>query len=108
MNTIKLPTAEIIQTRLAELFPADDDYMRERWWPKLVRLAERELYPQGVNLSVELALYDFLVGFPTAMAAVMRLRMDVYLQALLPNAADHEAVMAVRRQVEEIAGQGNA
>jgi hypothetical protein len=101
MKLIKLPDVDTIKARLNEFLPEDDNYMRSKWWPHLLKLADRELYDVGVNVAVEMALYDFLRDYPVSMHAVMRLRKDNYFRALLPDEADYRAVEAIFRQVEK-------
>jgi len=80
-KTIKMPNKAILEERLSK---AGFDHFLEK--TKIKELAGRDLYPLGVAIAVETALYDYNENLKQPMMArMMQLRKPQLLEVLLED-----------------------
>lgn len=80
--TVKMPNERVLSERLAEA--GFDHFMEKTAIHK--KLADKSIYPAGVNLTVELALYDYAENLKNPMiASLMRMRKPQLMEIILKD-----------------------
>lgn len=77
---ITLPDEAEMLERLKAV--SDEPHLVERFYPILLKNAGQEKTPQGVELIVALAIYDYVKDLPPVMSALMNMRMEDFVEAL--------------------------
>lgn len=103
-NVGNIPNREELLNRLVEV--NNDSHLVADFSPHLLKYAGSQKNGMGVVMAFELALADFLQGYPPIIGNALRVDMDRYIDALMPNelvAADAKAFRAevVRRLSED-------
>lgn len=85
-NVITLPDNETMLRRLRAV--NDEQHLRQKFYPLLLKDAGRELVPQGVVMMFVLAISDYIKGMPPMMETLMLMRADEYIDALIVDNED--------------------
>lgn len=83
-KVVRLPDSDEMLRRLVAVM--DEPHARQKFYPKLLRSAGEELYPEGVVNILMGAIYEYTLGFPPSFEATVYMRFDEYLGALIPDA----------------------
>ena len=82
-QTYTLPDRLTLRARL--LAVDDDPHLQKRFYPLLERRAGRRLNGVGVLNTILFSIYDYAGEMPSAVATVMKVRMDEWINALCPD-----------------------
>lgn len=79
-DLITLPDADTMLARLRKV--TDSDHVVKGLFPKLTAYAGESKYREGIELLVELAIYDYAQEMPPAVAAVLSFQAPRFVAAL--------------------------
>lgn len=82
-KTIILPDREDMLRRLKSVM--DEPHAVEQFYPLILKDAGRELVGMGVVMMLQLAIADYTAGLPPVMGAMLQMRVDDYITALVDD-----------------------
>jgi len=99
-NHLKMATMHDASTMLEKLVAANPiSHLRERFYPKLLKVAGHRMNGAGVLLTVQLAICDYTDGMPPLMARMMEHDIDSFVDAM----TDDEDVRQDAKRVRYLA-----
>lgn len=82
-KVITLPDSVQLLARLLEA--NNNDHLRERFYPMLLKEAGKNLAPTGIALMLVLAISDYTEGMPPSMTAIMYMMAPDLIDALVDD-----------------------
>ena len=95
--TFTLPERKEMLDKLVAV--QDNQHLRQKFYPLLLKDAGEEKVPMGVVMMLQLALYDYTEGMPPVMGKAMNMWMPQYIEALCPTEEAAQEAKAVWEQV---------
>ncbi len=80
MKTTKLLDAEAMLAKLVQV--NGDAHLRQKFYPRLTKLAGYEMVAPGLVMALQLAIADYAEGMPASVAAVMEMNLDLWIDAI--------------------------
>lgn len=80
---VRMPNREEMLRRLVSV--SDESHFQERFYPILLRSADRELVAQGIVMMFALAIHDYTQGMPPMMAGLVYMYVPQFIDALVDD-----------------------
>lgn len=73
----------------------------EQLWKKIAQHTNKQKYPIGIVMLIELAIYDYCEGMPSMIRSLLEMRIPQIITAIVPDQDEYSTVINVYNELIE-------